>query len=174
MANKIYETERLLIRPTFEDDAEFIFNLLNTPKWLKYIGDRNVKSVKDAADYIQNRMLPQLERLGFSNNTVIRKVDGKKIGTCGLYDRDGVDGIDIGFAFLPEYEGKGYAYESSKTIRNAAFDDFNINTINAYTTKDNLSSQKLLDKLGLKLIKTTKLPDDNEELLLYQIKKSSF
>jgi len=107
---KEFETERLIIKPTSEKDGEFIFELLNTPKWIEFIGDRNVKSVEDAKEYIQNKMTSQLERLGYSNYTLIKKPDGVKIGTCGLYDREGLEGIDIGFAFLPEYEKKGYAY----------------------------------------------------------------
>ena len=169
MKYKSFETERLIIRPTSESDSEFIFELLNTPKWLKYIGDRDIKTVEDAKDYIKKKMTPQLERLGYSNYTLIRKQDNQKIGTCGLYDREGLDGIDIGFAFLPEYEKKGFAFESSNKLKEVAFSEFDIKIISAITTKDNVSSQKLLEKLGLKFIKTTKIPNDDEELLLYKI-----
>ena len=102
---KTFETERLFIKPTSQEDAEFIFELLNTPKWIENIGDRNIKSVEMAKDYIASKMHPQLERLGYGNYTLIRKIDGVKIGSCGLYDREGLEGINIGFAFLPEYEG---------------------------------------------------------------------
>ncbi len=170
MEYKFFETERLIIKPTFESDAEFIFELLNTPKWITYIGDRGIKTIQSAQDYINKKMIPQLERLGYSNYTLIRKEDQQKIGTCGLYDRDGLEGIDIGFAFLPDYEKKGYAFEAANRIKQAAFDEFGIDTISAITTKDNISSQKLLEKLGLKLMGTTKLPNDHEELLLYKLK----
>jgi RimJ/RimL family protein N-acetyltransferase len=124
-----------------------------------------------AKEYIKEKMIPQLERLGYSNYTLIRKEDNQKIGTCGLYDREGLEGIDIGFAFLPDYEKKGYAYEASKKIRDAAFEDFKLESISAITTKDNVSSQKLLEKLGLRFAGTTQLPHKNEELLLYKIEK---
>jgi len=166
----LFETERLILKSTSVDDAAFIFELLNTPKWLKYIGDRNVTSVESATEYIKTKMLPQLEKLGYSNYTLIRKSDNKKIGTCGLYDRDGLEGIDIGFAFLPEFENKGYGYESANKLKNIAFDKFGIKEINAITQKDNISSQKLLEKLGLKLIGTTILPNEDIELLLYKVK----
>lgn len=169
MKYKSFETERLIIKPTSESDSEFIFELLNTPKWLKYIGDRNIKTVKNAKDYIKEKMIPQLERLGYSNYTLIRKQDNQKIGTCGLCDREGLDGIDIGFAFLPEYEKKGFAFESSNKLKEVAFSEFDIKTISAITTKDNTSSQKLLEKLGLKFIGTKKIPNDDKELLLYKI-----
>ena len=171
-AYQTFETERLLIRPTQTADAEFILELLNSPKWIQFIGDRKVYTLEEAAEYIRSRMLPQLERLGYSNNTVIRKEDGKKIGTCGLYDREGIDGVDIGFAFLPEFEGKGYAFEAAEVIKNAAFDIFGLPVINGMTTKDNFSSQKLLEKLGLKLKGTIRMPDDEEELLLYSLKRN--
>jgi len=136
---------------------------------LKYIGDRNIKTVENAKDYIKEKMIPQLERLGYSNYTLIRKQDNKKIGTCGLYDREGIDGIDIGFAFLPEYEKKGYAFESSNKLKEVAFSEFDIKFINAITTKENNASQKLLEKLGLKFMSTIKIPNNDNEFLLYKI-----
>jgi len=168
---KTFETERLVVKPTVEADAEFIFELLNSPNWLKYIGNRNVTSIGSAREYIKLKMLPQLERLGFGNYTVIRKSDQIKMGICGLYDRDGLDGLDIGFAFLPEYEGKGYAFESANKLKQVAFTEFGITEIVAITTHNNTASQKLLEKMGLTLTGTTKIPNDNEELLLYRISK---
>jgi RimJ/RimL family protein N-acetyltransferase len=167
---KSFETERLILDPTTEEDAAFIHDLFNTPKFIKFIGDRNIHSVKKAKEYIQTKKLPQLKRLGYSNYTVKLKQDLTRIGTCGLFDREGVEGIDIGFAFLPEYERKGYAYESALRLKEAAFTEFGIAEISAITTKINHSSQRLLEKLGLKLVGLTKVPDDHEELLLFKIK----
>lgn len=102
---KTFETERLFLRPVFVEDAAFIFQLANSPKWLKYIGDQNIQSINDAEEHIKEKMYPQLKQLGFGNYAVIRKKDGVKMGTCGLKNRDGIEGVDIGFAFLPAYEG---------------------------------------------------------------------
>ena len=168
---KTFETDRLILKPTLDEDAEFIFELLNSPNWLKYIGNRNVTSIEKAREYIKFKMLPQLERLGFGNYTVVRKSDQAKIGICGLYNRDGLEGLDIGFAFLSEYEGKGYAFESANKLKQVAFDEFGITEIVAITTQDNVSSQRLLEKLGMRLTGTTKIPEDDEELLLYKISK---
>ncbi|MEL6254883.1 MAG: GNAT family N-acetyltransferase [Bacteroidota bacterium] len=165
---KTFETERLILRPTHESDAAYILEIMNTPKWIKNIGDRKVHSEAAAIKYIQERMLPQLERLGYSNYTVIRKSDGVKMGSCGLYDREGLDGIDIGFAFLPAYEKKGYAYEASSRIMKAAIEDFGIGLIKAITIPSNTASQKLLEKLGLKFQKRFFMEGDSEELMLYQ------
>ena len=163
-----FETDRLFLRPTHESDAEFIFELLNTPKWKQFIGDRNIHSVDDAEGYINTKMRPQLERQGYSNYTVIRKEDGAKIGTCGLYDRDGVEGIDIGFAFLPQFERHGYAFEAASRIMSAAIHIFKIPYLKGITTQDNEASQRLLEKLGLKYVKDVQLPNDDALLRLYE------
>jgi RimJ/RimL family protein N-acetyltransferase len=166
--NKSFETERLVIRPTGIEDAALILELVNTPKWLEFIGDRNVKTMEESRAYIEEKMLPQLERLGYANYTVIKKSEGSKIGTCGLYDREGLDGIDIGFAFLPQFECQGYGYESALCIKNAAFEEFGIEELRAITSKKNVASQKLLEKLGFNCTGVTTLPGENEELLLYK------
>ncbi len=168
---KTFETERLILKSTSEEDAEFIFELMNTPKWIQFIGNRKIETVEDAKAYIKKKVTPQLERLGYANYTVIRKLDKVKVGTCGLYDREGLDGIDIGFAFLPQHEKQGYAFEASDKLKQAAFDEFGINEISAITIESNTSSQKLLEKLGLTLTGTTKLENDPEELLVYKITK---
>lgn len=166
---KHFETERLILQPSTAADAEFIFELVNTPKWFKNIGDRNVKSVEDASVYIKERMTPQLERLGYGNYTLIRKVDNRKIGTCGLYDREGMEGIDVGFALLPDYEKLGYGFESVAKLLEVGIKEFHIKRISAITTKENITSQKLLEKLGLKYVNTIRITNDEEELLLYSL-----
>ncbi|SHI63096.1 Protein N-acetyltransferase, RimJ/RimL family [Arenibacter nanhaiticus] len=169
MTYKSFETERLLLKPTTEEDADFIFELFNSPKWLRNIGDRNLKTVQNAQEYIQRKMLPQLHRLGFSNYTIIRKEDQAKIGSCGLYDREGFEGIDIGFALLPPYEKKGYAFEAANKLKKEALDSFGIKEISGITVKNNVASQNLLLRLGLTLSGTTTLPNDDEELLVYKL-----
>lgn len=161
-------TERLFLRPTNIEDSSFIFELMNTPKWIKNIGDRNIQSPLDAENYIKEKMIPQLEKLGYSNYTVIRKDDHVKLGSCGLYNREGIEGVDIGFAFLPQYEGKGYAYESANKLMALAFSEFNIKKVSGITIEENTASRKLLEKLGLKFSKIIRLPDDDVDLLLYE------
>jgi RimJ/RimL family protein N-acetyltransferase len=165
----ILETERLLLKPARTEDAAFIFELLNSPKWKQFIGDRKVNSIDDAEEYIKNRMLPQFERLGYGNYIVIRKSDNAKVGSCGLYDREGLKGIDIGFAFLPAYERKGYAFEAANKILYAGKIHFGIKKLSAITTQTNFSSQKLLEKLGFEFIKITRIPNDEKELMYYEL-----
>lgn len=167
-----FETERLLVRPTDEnEDGDFYLELLNSPKWLANIGDRNVRTLADAQNYIAEKVKPQFEKTGYGSYVVIRKADGVKIGSCGLYDREGVEGIDIGFAFLPAYEGQGYAYESSAALKKVAIEKFNIRQIKAITTLQNIGSQRLLEKLGLKHVDMIRIPNDDEELMLYLLEE---
>ena len=166
-----YETERLLLRPTVEADAAFIYELMNSKGWIENIGDRGIKNLADAANYVKEKMRPQQERLGFSNYSVIRKSDGVIMGSCGLYDREGLEGVDIGFAFLPQYGQKGYALEAAQKVKALAFGEFGLTLIKAITTKTNVPSQKLIEKLGLTFVKMINLPNDDEELMLYQIEK---
>ena len=90
---KTFETERLILRPTTVDDAKMILDLLNSPKWIQNIGDRNVNNLDEAKAYIEAKIKPQLRRLGYSNYTLIRKSDNQKVGSCGLYDREGLEGV---------------------------------------------------------------------------------
>ena len=169
--NITFKTKRLHLRPVTSEDAPFILELLNTPKWFQYIGDRKVYSVKDASNYITEKMTPQMERLGFGNFLMIRQSDQKKIGTCGLYDREGMEGVDIGFALLPAYENQGFGTEAAKEMVRAAWEDFGLTKISGITTKENVASQRLLEKLGLKYKGTVQLPDDEEVLWLYELEK---
>lgn len=166
---KTFETERLIIKPTTEEDAKFILKLFNTPKWIEFIGDRKLSTLNDAKNYIKTKMTPQFERLGYGNYTIVRKHDGEKIGCCGLYDREGVEGIDIGFALLPDFEKMGYAYESVSKLKEMALNDFKLNQISGITSKHNKASQDLLIKIGLKFEKSTQLPNATEEIFLYKL-----
>jgi RimJ/RimL family protein N-acetyltransferase len=165
----VYETERLFLSPTSVEDAAFVLELLNSPKWIQNIGDRKVHSLAAAEDYIRTKMLPQLEALGFANYTVIRKEDGAKMGSSGLYNRDGLEGVDIGFAMLPGFEGKGYAFEAANKLMELAKGEFQLSKVSGITLESNKASQGLLEKLGLKFIKMVRLPNDPEELMLYEL-----
>ncbi len=144
--NTPYETTRLFLTPTSVLGVSFILELLNTPKWLQFIGDRKVKTLTDAENYLQTKIVPQFEKNGFGNYTVSLKAGGVKIGSCGLYDREGIDGIDIGFAYLPAYEKQDYAYESAFKIKELAIKVFKLDKLSAITDRINLGSQRLLEK----------------------------
>ncbi len=168
MKNKTFETERLLLKPMSVNDSKFIFELYNSPKFIKFIGDRNIKTIKDAENYIKEKFLPQFEKLGYGNYLIIRKSDEKKIGGVGIFEREGLDVQDIGFSFLDEFQGKGYGYEAASKLLESAYKEFALKKISAITSKENFASQKLIEKLGLKYLKNIQLPNDGEELLYYE------
>ena len=164
-------TDRLNLKLASMEDAPFFLDLYNTPTFIQFIGDKNLRSLEDARSYVQNRFLPQIERLGYGNYLIIRKEDGAKIGSVGIFEREGLDVQDIGFSFLEEFQGKGYGYEAASKLLETAFTDFGCSKISAITSKENIASQSLIQKLGLKYLKTVQLPDDPEELLYYEIEK---
>ena len=165
---KNYETARLILKPADLEDADFFLELYNLPSFIKHIGDRNIRTKEDAENYISNRFLPQIEKLGFGNYVVIHKELNEKIGAVGVFVREGIDVPDIGFSFFPDFEGKGYAYESAVNLMEIVKTEFGIEKLSAMTSDENLSSQKLIERLGLQFKKYVIFPDDNEELRYYE------
>ncbi|BCB03673.1 GNAT family N-acetyltransferase [Bacillus sp. KH172YL63] len=163
---KIAETERLMLRWVETDDAGFILTLLNEPGWLKYIGDKGIRTLEDAEKYILNGPKAMYQREGFGLFLVERKVDYVPIGLCGLIKRDGLEDVDIGFAFLEARQSQGFAYEAALAVISFSKDK-GLNRLVAITTKDNTASSNLLEKLGMKHEGYVVLPHDCEELKKY-------
>jgi RimJ/RimL family protein N-acetyltransferase len=163
----VLETDRLILHYLTVEDCEFILELLNDPSWLRFIGDKGVKTLDDARDYIVKSLIPMYERLGFGLYLTELKSEGIPIGICGLIKRDSLEDVDIGFAFLPKFRGKGYAYESASAVLAYGKRTFGFNRIVAITTPDNDSSARLLEKLGFHFERMVKLTDDSSEVSLF-------
>lgn len=157
-------TKRLILKPTSTSDAQFQVELMNQPKWIENIGQRHVHTIQDAEKYIEDKMISQFKRLGFGNYTIFLKGSLIPIGSVGLYDREGLEGVDLGFALLPQYTKKGYVHEACLSLLASAKKDFKLNIINAITIPSNVASQNVLTKLGFKQEKEIEL---NGERLLY-------
>lgn len=166
--NNFYETERLLIRPVDVDDADVIFQLYNMPNFIKFIGNKNINSLSDAENYIKSKFLPQIEKRGFGNYILVLKEGNQKIGSVGIFEREGLDVVDIGFSVLEKFEGKGLMFEAAQKVKSIGMEEFGLNKISAITSKDNFSSQKLIERIGLKFQKYVTLPNDDEELMYYE------
>jgi ribosomal-protein-alanine N-acetyltransferase len=166
--SNVYKTERLIIRPMSLDDADLILELYNMPSFIKFIGNRNIKSLADAENYIRAKFLPQFEKLGFGNYLIELKEGNIKIGGVGIFEREGLDIVDIGFSVLERFEGKGYMFEAAQKVKSIGMDDFGLTKLSAITSKDNFSSQKLIERLGLKFQKYVTLPNEDEELMYYE------
>ncbi len=165
-SEKILETEWLVLREFSIDDAEFILTLLNTPGWLKYIGDKNVRSVEDAVDYLEKGPIKSYKENGFGLWLTSIKNNSTPIGMCGLVNRESLDDIDIGFALLPEYSNLGYGYEITYATINYANHVLRIEKVVAITDSNNIPSIKLLNKLGLQFEKSLNL-SENDTVLLF-------
>jgi RimJ/RimL family protein N-acetyltransferase len=165
----IASTERLLIRELSVHDASFIFRLVNSPSWLRYIGDRNVKSEEDAKKYLKNGPLKSYDDNGFGLYLVTLRADQTPVGMCGLIKRPDFDSPDIGFAFLPEYEGKGYGFESASVVLDYCKTEFQLKRILGITLEANKSSVRLLEKLGLIFERKFIYEPTKEELMLYAL-----
>jgi RimJ/RimL family protein N-acetyltransferase len=165
----IIHTERLMLREFTLADCEFIVELLNTEGWIKYIGDRNVKTAEDARQYLENGPLKSYRDNVFGLRLVVLKSNNKPIGMCGLIRRDYLDHLDIGFAFLPNYTGQGYAFEIAGSVIHLAFNQLRQEKILAIVLPTNHSSVRLLAKIGFKHDHNFVSADTNEELSLYSI-----
>jgi RimJ/RimL family protein N-acetyltransferase len=171
---KILETDRLCIREIeTAADAEFTLRLLNTPKFIKYIGDRKVRSIDEARVFIRDRYRKSYEIHGYGLYVVDLKPDGdstvgEQTGICGFVRRDSLPAPDLGFAFLPEHEGKGYGFESADALLKYGRETLKFEEVLAITTVDNEVSGNLLEKLGFAFEKQTETPE-GEILNLYRI-----
>lgn len=167
MVMTILETERLTLRQLEQTDAPFIFKLLNDPSWIENIGDRGIRTLEDAEAYIINSPNAMYKQHGFSLLLVETKVPVEPIGLCGLIKRDSLDDVDLGYAFLPDFWGKGYAYEAAAAIMDYSQEVHKLSRIVAITLPENKPSVKLMTKLGFQFEETLVLAGDDEELALY-------
>jgi RimJ/RimL family protein N-acetyltransferase len=164
---KVLETEHLILRHLTVEDSEFMLELVNDPAWLQFIGDRGVRTVDDARNYILQNLVDMYDRLGFGLYLTKLKGEGIPIGICGLVKRDSLEDVDIGFALLPKFRGKGYAYESASAVMEYGKRTFGLNRIVAIASPDNYASAKLLEKLGFSFERIVKLSDDAESVNLF-------
>ena len=165
--NILIETERLLIRKFTEEDAAFIFKLVNTSQWLQNIGDRNVHSFDDARKYLQDVHFRSYNENGFGHYVVTLKNNKVPVGICGFLKRDTLPGADIGFAFLPEFFGRGYAFESAAALLQFGREQLKFPSLFAIVLPSNLPSIKLLGKLGFLFEKKIRLIPEGDELQLF-------
>ncbi len=165
----VLATERLNLRHLTSDDAEFILELLNEPSFIKNIGDRGVRTVSAARQYILDGAIASYERHGFGLYLVELKETGAALGICGLVKRDALADVDVGFAFLPRYWSKGYAVESAAAVRDYAFEALGLKRVVAISNPDNEGSIKVLEKIGLTYERMIRLSDDAPEIRLYAL-----
>jgi [ribosomal protein S5]-alanine N-acetyltransferase len=167
MSKILVETPTIDIRKFIQNDAEFLCRLMNSPQWLQFIGDRGILSQSVAKKHIKNALQAHFKKHGFGFLVVIEKASNKAIGMCGIVKRDYMTHPDLGFAFLPEFQGKGLAFEAAESILQLAKKEWNLNEIQAITNKSNDRSIHLLLKLGFVLNGEISVPNETESLNLF-------
>ena len=161
-------SERLELRELAVADAPFIVELLNAPDFHRYIGDRGIRTLQDAENYIQQGPAVSYARHGHGLYLVARRSDGAKLGICGLIKRDTLPCEDIGYAFLPAYRGQGYGIEAAQAALQDGRERLGIKRVVAIVTPGNERSVRLLAKLGLSQGKRVRLGAGEEECLLLE------
>lgn len=165
----VLETARLILRRLTPADAPFILELLNDPDWLRYIGDRGVRTAAQAVDYIESGPAQMYERYGFGLYVTALKEHGTPIGLCGLIRRDFLEDVDIGFAFLPGYRGAGYAHEAVEAVLGYAASALGLGRVVAIVDPANDRSTRLLEKLGLRFERKVSYPGEEIALGLFAV-----
>lgn len=152
----IAETDRLIIRHFNEDDTDYLVRQLNEPDFVRYIADKNVRTQRDALDYLHHGPFVSYETLGVGLNQVLLKETGLPIGMCGVLKRNELDLPDLGYAFLPEFCGQGLAFEAAKAVI-AHSSAKGIRRLLAVTLPANKPSCRLLERLGFRYQRTLEL-----------------
>lgn len=163
---QIATTERLVLRHFTEEDAPFVLRILQSAGFLQYIGDRGVKNLHDAVQYIKDKFLKPYASLGFGMYAIELKEGGIAIGMAGLVKRDHLTHADLGYALLPEYGGQGFAQEAASAVIKFTRETLQLDTLLAIVTPNNRSSIRLLEKLGFKFEK--EIIQNDETLLLFK------
>ena len=161
------ETDRLRLRRLSVDDAGFILRLLNEPSFIQNIGDRGVRTIEDARAYIFKGPIASYEQFGFGLLLVEERESRVPVGICGLLKRDVLEDADIGYALLPEFWSRGYAFESASAVMSYAREKLGSNRVLAVVNSNNQSSIRLLGKMGFQYQKMVRLSDDAPEIELF-------
>jgi len=164
------ETQHLKLRKFTIADAEFVYRLMNTPGWLEFIGDRNINSIQAAENYIVEKIIPTYQQAGCGFWCVEKSDNGYLLGTITMLQRESLNELDLGFAFLPEYTGMGYAFEASKAILELEKNESKLQSVLAFTDLENRRSRALLNRLGFHELGLKTIKPEWGESLLYRIK----
>lgn len=163
----ILKTERLLLSHLSFDDCDFIVELLNEPGFQRFIGDKEVRAADDARGYLRKGPIGSYEQHGFGMFLVSNKTDNASLGMCGLVKREGFDAPDVGFAFLQRFCGNGYALESAIAVMDYGKNVLALPRIIAMVDLENVSSIRLVEKLGMTFERMVRMPGESQDIKLY-------
>ena len=165
----VLETDRLILRHLCHEDAAFMLELLNEPSYIRFIGDRKIRTIEGARLFITNGPVVSYAKNGFGLYLVGLKETGEPIGICGLIRRDALEGVDIGYAFLPKFWSIGYASESASAVKELAREKLGLKRLLAITDPENWASIRVLEKIGMRFENMIRLSADDIELKLFSV-----
>jgi RimJ/RimL family protein N-acetyltransferase len=168
-ASETLHTERLELRRITLDDAAFMLQIWNDPAFLRYVGDRGIRTEKGARDALEKGVMKLYREHGIGPYHLSLKETGVAIGICGLFQRDHLDAPDIGFSLLEPYRGQGYAYEAAAAVVADARNRQRLTRITAIVSPANAASIALIEKLGLQYEKILHMPGDAGDTSLYGV-----
>lgn len=163
----IAETPRLRIRELTVDDAQFVFTLVNGPSFLEHIGDKGVRDLDDARNFILEGPWTAQQPTGHGQFLTELKDGAVPIGVCGLLYRESLDLTDVGLALLPQFWKQGYAFEAAAAVIEYGRSTLGLDTIFALTSKENTASIRLAEKFGMSFDRMVKMSDDDPGTALY-------
>lgn len=164
----IAKTNRLTLRELQLADAAFALRLYNEPSFLQHIGDKGVRTLADAEKNLQQGAIASYAQHGYGM-WLVENQQGQAIGLCGLIKRDFLAETDLGYAYLPQYFGVGYAYEAASAVLAYAAAQTELKTLVAIVSPANLASKALLQKLGFVQHGQVLVPDKNEMVDFYRV-----
>lgn len=165
---KVLATTRLILRTARLNDAALYLALVNDADFVTYVGERGIHSLRAARTALRDGPLRMQAELGHSIYVVERR-DGVALGMCGLIRRDGLDGVDIGYAFLPQARGQGYAHEAATAVVEYARNGLGLAELLAVVDPKNHKSVSVLQKIGLSFARIVHLSPQQSAVHLYCI-----
>ena len=163
-------TDRLTLRWLTLDDAGLMLAVWNDPAFVRFVGDRGIRTVEQAQQTMRERVLSQYENRGFGPYRVaLANAEDTPVGICGLFCREHLDDVDIGFALLPEFRGKGYAFEAAQSVTAHAGGVLGLDRLTAIVSPDNVASVRLIGKVGMEFERMHRMPDEDHDVAIYSM-----
>ena len=161
------ETQRLGLRRLTLEDAALMLAIWNDPAFIRHVGDRGIRTLDEARTAMGEGVLQLYEKHGYGPYRMALKSADTPIGICGMFHREGLEDPDIGYGVLPEYCGKGYAYEAARAVVEHATSELGLARIIAIISPGNEASIGLIRKLGLKFEKMYRMPGEDDDVCIY-------
>lgn len=155
----ILETSRLSLSQLTDENASFILKLLNEPAFHEHIGDKGIRTIKEAEVYLNEGPIASYQTYGYGLYLTSLKENRQPIGVCGIKKRDSMDLPELGYAFLKKQWSNGYATEAARGVMDYACSELKLAKVAALTATENKGSIRVLEKVGFTFTRMISLPE---------------